>query len=214
MVITTGCCLEEVSTKVTSNVTSNDRLENAVIDTLISHATTHDPHIEVNETNFLNDTLVAKSEHVEQLNSTVSSINLLNDTSNIVTKPVVSKNETLIFNDKENKTEVNALEKPPGMSSSNGDLLVTSESITVPGDLVTSDDLEVTTFNDLEDEDYTFRDGSNETVPWWRRRPYPLRQRARPCECKNYRCGCCAGMDIQRLNISQNGSSTMFTLLL
>ena len=51
----------------------------------------------------------------------------------------------------------------------------------------------------------TLEDEKNETVPWWRRWPYPLRQRARPCQCEDYTCGCCAGLNVQRLNISQNG---------
>jgi hypothetical protein len=74
--------------------------------------------------------------------------------------------------------------------------------------LNTTQDIVKSNQEDMRTTEEEFKDGSsskNETVPWWKRRPYPLRQRARPCQCRDYKCGCCAGMDIQRLNISQQG---------
>ncbi|KAF4529307.1 hypothetical protein B566_EDAN011401 [Ephemera danica] len=51
-----------------------------------------------------------------------------------------------------------------------------------------------------------FRDSGNETLPWWRRRPYPLRQSLpRQCQCEDFQCGCCAGIEMMRLNISRRG---------
>jgi hypothetical protein len=66
-----------------------------------------------------------------------------------------------------------------------------------------------------DDEFFYFNNPANEEgksanrTAWWRQSFLPIRQSNRRCVCEDFTCGCCAGMALQRINISRVGKTEL-----
>ncbi|XP_059487378.1 uncharacterized protein LOC132203546 [Neocloeon triangulifer] len=99
--------------------------------------------------------------------------------------------------------------------------ILSAPSVVFSEDQTATDDYEATTLTDQdittlppadffypsEEEEGASKDanGTEPTRPWYSLGIFPLRQRQQRCQCEGYTCGCCAGMALQRVNISQLG---------